>query len=616
MIKKIILSILLIICIAVVLFYQIKLKPKHHVYKPDPITERMTQSGGVVGFIEDNGSHAWFGIPYAKAPVGELRWRAPLAPDKWEGTLEAVELRPICPQYGGIMGDMGPLDYNKPAGDEDCLFLNIWSPAFSRDTIPQGKDGLPVLLWIHGGGNSIGHGGSYNGRVLAEMYDVIVITFNYRLGPLGWFSHPALREESATAEDGSGNYGTLDVIRALGWIKENISAFGGDAGNVTVFGESAGGRNALTMVLSPKADGLFHRAISQSGAPSTTTISKAENYSDDEESGHRSSSREIVNKLLVADNIVKDRAEATAYQNEMTNHEIAEYLRSKSAKELVGSYEPGPAGMMSFPQVFRDGTVLPKGDPFDSFRDPSRHNAVPTILGTNRDEYKLFMAMDPEYVQFMRGVKDQEYYDLVAGYLSDSWKASGADEIAVALNNTGREDVYVYRFDWDEEPNFLGGEMSKMIGAAHAVEIPFVFNNFENLMLGFGTYYSDDDSPGRKALAKSMSSYWAEFAYRGSPGKGRHGGEPEWKHWDNRPGSDKFIIFDTVEDGGIRMSSDVVRWTDLKQRLLAERTLSSQEKHCEMYVWMFGDTEEWNDEEYENLGEAGCRDYPRETLEW
>ncbi len=143
--------------------------------------------------------------------------------------------------------------------------------------------------------------------------------------------------------------------------------------------------------------------------------------------------------------------------------------------------------------------------------------------------------------------------------------------------------------------------MSKIVGAAHAVEIPFVFN---------------DDYPGRKVLAISMSSYWAEFAYSGSPGKGRDGGEPEWKSWDSNPGHDKFIIFDTVEDAGIRMSSGVVRWADLKQRLLAERTLSSQKKHCEMYVWMFGDTEEWNDEESEHLGEAGCRDYPRETLEW
>ncbi len=616
MIKNILLSILVVICIVVIAVYQIMLKPKHHVYEPDAVTERLIKSGKVIGFVEDNGSHAWLGIPYAKAPVGELRWKSPRAPDNWEGALEAVELSPICHQYGGMMGDVSPLDYDKPVGEEDCLFLNLWAPAFSNEAIPKGEDRLPVMLWIHGGGNSIGLGGTYNGKVLAEMYNVILITFNYRLGPLGWISHPALRDESTTPEDKSGNYGTLDVIQALAWIQENISSFGGDPGNITVFGESAGGRNTLTMVLSPLAGGLFHRAISQSGVPYTTMISKAENYIDDEEKGHRASSREIINKMLIADDIVKDRDQAKAYQNKMTGKEIAEYLHSKSGNELISSYEPGPVGMITFPQVFRDGVVLPKGDPLDRFKDKANHNAVPIILGTNRDEYKIFMAMDPEYISLFKGVKDQNYYDLVSDYLSNSWKASGADEIAVSLVTAERADVYVYRFDWDEEPDFLGGKMSKLVGAGHALELPFVFNDFENLIFGFGIYYSDKDYPGRKILAKSMSSYWAEFAYNGSPGKGRDGKDLEWKAWTNTHGEDKFIIFDTLKDKGIRLSSEVVNLATLRKKILSEESLKTQKKHCEMYVWMFGNSKEWNNDEYESLGENGCKDYPRESLEY
>ncbi len=616
MLKKIILSVLVVICLALVVIYQTMLKPEHQIFKPEVITERVTKTGNVVGFIEDNGSHAWLGIPYAKAPVGELRWKAPQAPDSWEETLEAIELSPICPQYGGIMGDVAPLEYGKPVGDEDCLFLNIWSPPFSKETIPQGENRLPVMLWIHGGGNTIGHGGTFNGKVLADMYKVLVITFNYRLGPLGWFTHQALREEGITPEDKSGNYGTLDIIRALSWIKDNISSFGGDPGNVTVFGESAGGHDTVSMVLSPKAGGLFHRAISQSGAAYTTTISEAENYSDDEERGHRASSRETINKMLIADDIVEDRLQAKAHQNKMTSKELVAYLHSKSAGELIRSYEPGPVGMIPMPLVFRDGTVIPKDDPVDCFKDRDKHNAVPIILGTTRDEYKLFMAMDPEFVSLFRGVKDEEYYNLIAGYMSDSWKASGADEIAFALNNNPRDDIFVYRFDWDEEPRLLGGDLSKLVGAAHGLEIPFVFNDFENLMTGFGLYYSDNDYPGRKVLANTMSSYWAEFAYAGAPGKGRDGKGLEWKAWDNTPGGDKFIIFDTLEDQGVRMSSGTVRLADLKRKILDEQNIKSQKKHCELYVWMFGSTREWNNDEYENLGKDGCKDYPKESLGW
>jgi len=617
--KKVFLSILaitvVVILTGIVLVYQFMLKPVHRVYEAAPVTERLTESGRVVGFIEENGSHAWLGIPYAKAPVGELRWKAPRPADPWGGTLEAVELSPICTQYGGLMGDVSPLAYGEPVGQEDCLFLNLWAPALPPDSIPHGRDRLPVMVWIHGGGNSVGHAGSYNGRVLADRYKVIVVTLNYRLGPLGWFAHPALRGRGTTAEDESGNYGTLDIIRALTWVRDNISNFGGDPGNVTVFGESAGARNTITMLLSPKARGFFHRAIAQSGGPSTTAMSKAENYKDAVRAGHKFSSREVICRLLIADDIAPNREAARSYQDQMSNEEIVDYLGGKNSRELLSVYEPGPAGMISMPQVFRDGAVLPKGDPLILFEHEASYNPVPIILGTNRDENKLFMAMNPEYVSIL-GVKDQEYYDLVAGYVSDGWKATGADEIAVVLRKTQGESVYVYRFDWDEEPSFLGSDMGKLVGAGHGLEIAFVFNDFEAGLRAFRLFYSDSNEAGRKALADDMSSYWAEFAYTGSPGKGRDGNRTEWTAWDNAARGDKFIIFDTPEGGGIRMSSDAVRLADLKERIRAETRFKSQVKHCETYVWMFGRQEDWDSEDYENLGEEGCGDYPKERFEW
>ncbi len=612
--KKIIILVIIILTFTVIAF-QCLLKPEHHVYEPAPITERITESGKVVGFIENNNSHAWLGIPYAKAPVGELRWRTPRPAGKWEGLLEAVEVSPICPQFGGPMSNVSMLDYNEPTGDEDCLFLNIWAPAFKPDAIPGGKERLPVMLWIHGGGNSVGQGGTYNGRVLAEKYKVIVVTFNYRLGPLGWFAHPALRGKGTTPEDRSGNYCILDIVRALTWVRDNIANFGGDRGNVTVFGESAGGMNTMMMLLCPMAKGLFHKAICQSGLTYTTIMSKGENYIDAADPGHKFSSREVINKLLIADDIVQDRKAAKAHQKKMSSKEISDYLYSKSPEEIINTYKPGAAGMIVMPKQFRDGAVLPEGHPTDIFKNKNRYNAVPIILGTNRDENKLFMSMDPDYAGLL-GVKDQQYYDMVARFLSEGWKSNGADEIAIIMRKTQGSNVYVYRFDWDEEPSYPGIDMSKLIGAAHALEIPFVFNDFEALLFGFGFFFSDDDYPVRKTLADRMSSYWAEFAYNSSPGKGRDGSEIEWKAWNNSVDGKKYIIFDTPQDRGIRMSTDAVRLADLKKRIVAETGFKTQKDHCKVYVWTFGKQKDWDDNEYKNLGKEGCGEYPKESLEW
>lgn len=607
-------QIILWLLLCAVISFQCMFQPVKMTYDPDPVTERTTESGKVIGFIEENGTHSWLGIPFARAPKGDLRWKAPRPADKWKDTLEAVEFGRVCPQYGGLMGNVSVLDYNDPVGDEDCLFLNIWGPEFQPDKVPSGGGRIPVMVWIHGGGNSIGQGGSFNGRVLARKYKVMVITINYRLGPLGWFSHPALREDSTTPEDKSGNYGTLDIIRALEWVKNNISNFGGDPGNVTIFGESAGAKDVISMMLSPLAKGLFHRAISQSGAPYTAEIFTAENYKDDPRKGNKNSSREVMNRLLIADGIASNREQAVEYQDKMSSKQISEYLRGKSPEELVGIYEPGPVGMLSFPNVFRDGTVIPAGDPYDIFTKKTGYNAVPVIFGTNRDEYKIFMVMDKEYVNLF-GVKDQQYYDLIAGYLSDEWKVTGADELAIILRATQGPSVYVYRFDWDEEPSFMSSEMSRLVGAGHAVEIPFVFNNFDVLYPGFSLFFSSSSLPGRTALSDSMSSYWAEFAYSGSPGKGRNNNEIEWKAWNNSPGADKFITFDTPQDHGIVMSSQTIRLADLKKRLLAETGIKSQEKLCQIYTRIFGKLKVWNDDEYKKLGEEGCGDYPKEKFE-
>src|SRR5205823_10509814 len=160
----------------------------------DPGTVRTTASGAVVGTAGRHGGHAWLGVPYARPPVGERRWRAPAPPLPWAGTRAAIRFAPPCPQLGSPFGGISDVREGEPAGDEDCLYVNVWAPPDAR----PGDGRLPVMLWIHGGGNSVGHGGFYDGSALASRERVVVLTGNYRLCPFGWFRHPSLRDAGTT----------------------------------------------------------------------------------------------------------------------------------------------------------------------------------------------------------------------------------------------------------------------------------------------------------------------------------------------------------------------------------------------------------------------------------
>ena len=620
--KKILLGLSVALSVLVLFFVFVKGPGKKapETVMADPATERVLQSGTVVGFVDRNQSHAWLGVPYAKPPVADLRWRAPQPPELWAETRETLYIGNLCTQPAGRLNgypDAGPDDI---AGDEDCLYLNVWAPSFAKDKIPAGNQQLPVMFWIHGGGNTIGHGGQelYNGARLATLHNVIVVAINYRLGPFGWFSHPALADPDGTTAENSGNYGTLDIIRALEWVQENIAVFGGNPENVTIFGESAGGTNVFCMLVSPRAKGLFHKAIVQSGGLWVNPTFVGQNFSDDMPAGHKSSSREILNHALIKDGLAEDRAAAKAYQNKMGNAETARYLRGKSAEEIIRLYPDRFSGMITMPRLFADGAVLPKAPMEVLFKDRRYYNDVPVILGTNRDEAKLFMAMNPENVKRFLGIfprlKDPEAYDRSARYNTDSWKVRGVDNPARLLRKAQGPTVFAYRFDWDEERSVLGYDLSQALGAAHGLEIPFVFNNLDTDLTG-RNIYRKDKIPGRDALSESMMSYWAEFAYTGDPGKGRDGRNVQWRPWDNSgPDSDKFIVFDTQEGGGIRMVSDDLTLADIKARLLADKSFSKQEDYCRTYVEVFRFSPLWDAEEYENLGADGCRDFTPETF--
>ncbi|MFT4798855.1 MAG: para-nitrobenzyl esterase [Candidatus Azotimanducaceae bacterium] len=552
--------------------------------KPDNIantaTARTIGTGPIIGF-SDQRVDAWLGMPYAQPPIGTLRWRAPLPAKKWSEAFNALSFGSACPQA--------------EKGSEDCLFINVWSPENSKS--------LPVMFWIHGGGNSIGEAATsiYDGARLARENNVVLVSINYRLGPLGWFRHPALRTNETTEADNSGNYGTLDIVLALQWVRENIEQFGGDATNVTVFGESAGAFDTLSMMASPLAAGLFHKAISQSGGLNLNTIAAAENYVDDDAPGHALSSQETVNQLLIKLGKASNRADAKAMQINMQPTEISRLLYGASPFELIALYGNGMGGMLGNPDLFADGYVLPKGlSTREIFSDTKNYNPVPIILGTNRDEVKLFMAFTHPGVDRIgalpSGFNDLAGYNRDSRYGTQGWKIAAVDQLADDLMSAQGGDVYAYRFDVDDWRDLGIISLEDLFGAAHALELPFVFGNFPKPLR---VLFPDYNQEKFDTVSASMRSYWANFAYTGNPGSGQSNDLKTWIGWDSSDEvTPRILIIDTDE---ISMQADKLSMESLKQQFLAEDFSNNQDGACDMYERLFRG-EAYSQSEYENMG--------------
>jgi len=436
------------------------------------------------------------GIPYAAPPVDEWRWKPPQPVSPWVGVRDGSQFGTICPQ------PKSPIVWLSESGkmSEDCLYLNVWTPAKSQ------KDALPVMVWIHGGGNVNGSGSSplYDGTALAKK-GVVLVTINYRLGPFGFFAHPLLSKES---ENGvSGNYGILDQIAALKWVQRNIRAFGGDHNRVTIFGESAGGLNVNILMASPLAKGLFHRVISESG-----TAMRANRHLRDRWYGQEPMEKQGVRitKELGLDDL-PDPLKA---------------LRALSAEKIIADTKPVMNTIREKGNSFNfvvDGWVVP--DEVQAIFKHGKQNDVPLIVGSNADEGTLFtlqnkiksvdayhLAIKTLYgsiaddVIAMYPVKDpSEIRKAVSNVFGDSWFVCPARTLARGMG-TARSKTYMYHFIMKP-----AGKMGELLGATHGSEIAYVFGN-----LGLSRIPPDES---RLALAKSMSDYWVQFAKTGNPNR-------------------------------------------------------------------------------------------------
>ncbi|MDC0990260.1 carboxylesterase family protein [Gammaproteobacteria bacterium] len=526
----------------------------------------ISTTSGISSGFQINGVNNWDDIPYAQPPVGDLRWKAPQ--EIFSNELIVPRVDNFCVQKPSGMGGS---EFNGDeffSGSEDCLYLDIKAPKTKSNGL------LPVMFWIHGGGNTSGLKDTYDFSKMVRKHNVIVVTINYRLGPFGWFTHPSI-QGLQDSDDKSSNFGTLDIIAALEWVKSNISLFGGDPDNVTIFGESAGGHNVLSLLVSKKAKGLFHKAISQSGY--TTSISPEKAYSQSKPSPtSEHTSHKIVKKVL-------DKA-GLKYQNDLSNTETRKILKELDARDFFINYSDRPS-YQEIPLLTSDGIVIPMDGLKNSLSNKKHVNIVPTIAGSNKDEVKLWLAsaeyfVGLEYSFFGSllgvprvGLKDEAAFELFNSYRSRAWKLRGVDNPLRSLASAGNNDLYAYRYDWDDHRKWPVANFKKLIGAAHATEIPLLTGN--NKLVGDYGFLIYPKGPSKSFLSKNMMNFWANFAKTAKPGISSN--KQEWTKYDGLDEIESnFMVLDNRKN--LKMDKDQNSFKSLVNDLYYEEDITDLEK--------------------------------------
>ena len=527
-----------------------------------------TSSGKVIT-QKKSGIFLWEDIPFALPPEGELRWKAPIPFINDDLNISPKENN-FCHQEIG-----GEIQAVNEIGSEDCLYLDIRAPKGSRKN-------LPVMFWIHGGGNTSGHKDFYDFSKLVKKEDVIVVSTNYRLGPLGFFTHPSIQDFN-TGIDKTSNFAILDIIEALKWVNTNIEKFGGNPNNITIFGESAGGHNVLSLLVAPQAKGLFHKAISQSGYTKSSTLKdayKSEYFNEETVSD----SWTIFNKILIKQEIARSINDADKYQANASKETQREILYKTDPQELVNLY----GDVFETPLLTNDGIVIPEIGLLESLGSEEYLYQVPTIAGSNKDEINLWIGFSDYFIKteetFLSKplgvpriiIRDKEKYNLYSSIRAKGWQLRGVQEPLENIFRVGNEDIYAYRFDWDNLRDFFIGDFGEIIGAAHALEIPMISGDY-NLAEEF-KWIVYPRSPSRRFVSKNMMNFWANFAKNAEPGDSTN--NVTWSKYN--PNLDKSIlIIDEAKNLGIsELDLDL---SSLVSDILKSELLSVEEKCIILY---------------------------------
>ena len=499
-----------------------------------------TLCGTLHGFEQDGSLH-WYGVPYAKAPAGDLRWKAPQPAEPWEGVLEADTSRTATQMSNhGVIGD-----------EESAVTLDITRPATD-------ETGLPVLFYIHGGNNQGGNAARLPATLMAQDVNAVIISINHRVGPQGFCALPAL--QNGTDEENSGNYGFLDMEAALDWVIENIESFGGDPQNITISGSSAGGRNIMAMLISPLFEGKFQKAISFSGGMTTADME---------------ASQKVEAKSL-APLAVEKGAKATeeeAYEWLLTDgDDVRDFLYSLTDEELSSLYPNAGIRMSGFPHLFADGTVLPE----EGF-DTAKYNDVPILMVNGDSEFSIFAKGDPMFAAKQPG-ELMEDKDLLAKYVFAETYGSmmygyfNGEEPAGKMLDFYQSPIYTCTVRWGDNADVVGEEMAAIFGSYHCITTQMMVHAPGSVLSAYPDQYA---SAGFQDMSYMMNRYYKNFLWTGDPN-----GEDltQWDAWTSKDGTTQLIVDADLEKASAVMSDEHTSYEQIFELMAADTTLSAEDK--------------------------------------
>lgn len=527
---------------------------------------RETQFGSVKGYEEDE-ALIWQGIPYGGDTSGENRWQAPTDPQPWSETLDATQAGVVALQAGA----------DGVTGSEDALNLDIYRP--NNET-----EDLPVLVYIHGGNNQTGQAQEISGKSFVSSQDAIVVSVNYRLGPLGFNPLPALK--TGSDEENSGNYAMLDLAKSLDWIRANIGEFGGDSNNITVSGFSAGGRDVMAMLISPLFEGKFDKAISFSGGMTIADEEKSQDIF-----------AESIAPLVVEDGVKNDEDQAKKWLL-TSDEEVKDYLYNLDGSRLVGLMSNAGIRMDVFPHLYNDGTVIPT----EGF-DTETYNSVPLIMLTGEQEFSLFSRFDPYFAEAVSDGSidtDQDIsgqYDFVNKYGGQLYSLFNLEDSAIKMTNNYNAPIYGMEILFGENPDYISEEMAK-IGSFHGVFVPLLDTDSES----YAELVTDSyESQGAKELSVMFQNYIYEFISSGNPN-----GEnlTEWTEW--QKDADENILFLDADDSVAiaKMGKKEFDYASVLAAIENDRSITEEQKADLLSEVMNGRWFSYElDKKYHNLSE-------------
>ena len=519
-----------------------------------------THAGYINGKKLDNNNVVWYGVPYALPPVGELRWRAPQDLTPWTGTLTTTT-RKRAPA----------LSNGEIVGSEDCLYLNVTR---ANSTTKN----LPVLVFIHGGGNTSGTSMGLTPKTFVENNNCIVVSVEFRLGAFGWFNAEALKNGNPL--DDSGNYATLDIIKALEWTKTNIANFGGDKNNITVMGNSAGSRNICSVMVSPLGKNLFNKIILLAGGPSSIGYDESLEIT-----------RNKIADLLVRRGNFPNKEKALDYLDTAAPTAIKSLLYSLSTMEVATIFSGSSINMNNWPQHIVDGNVIP--ETFTEAVKKGNYTKVPMIIGASANEYSQFLLSNYAFsvawkYDGFRSTPDLGELALnCLNYGNNLYSSFNLDGTARLLTSNGNSDIYAYRMNWGRNSEITNSvPFSTYMGATHGNILSFV-----NASWG-STYdyiapdlYSNANLNGRVALSKRINQHFENFLHTGNP---NGNGYSNWSKWSTTEGENKILIMDANNTVDISsMTSKYILAEDVFEALEEDTELSEETKKTYLYNYMF-----------------------------